>query len=249
MHREVDVNVHDCWNSTPLYYACLCGHIDVVEMLLRNGARCQANTFDAERCLYGALSDNIRNMLLNWKVATSYSVQRDAYGEFLRRLFESGKHADVVFLVGAAKIHAHRAILVARSVFFAKRFSSGGRWASRPQVNLSSSLMSPESLRHLFFYLYTGCVEISRNEAPDLIRLARHCQLVNLTEALERGCLDIQNWQSSKPNAPTRVTIVSLEPDVRQLAADFGRLADAAFPSELCDTLQREMPFPEARHL
>ncbi len=35
--KEVEVNVRDKWDSTPLYYACLCGHIDLVRYLLENG--------------------------------------------------------------------------------------------------------------------------------------------------------------------------------------------------------------------
>ena len=29
-HKELDVNVRDKWDSTPLYYACLCGHLELV---------------------------------------------------------------------------------------------------------------------------------------------------------------------------------------------------------------------------
>ena len=28
--REVDLNTRDRWDSTPLYYACLCGHLELV---------------------------------------------------------------------------------------------------------------------------------------------------------------------------------------------------------------------------
>lgn len=77
-----------CLTSTHVifrYYACLCGHIDTVQYLLANGARCEANTFDGERCLYGALTDQIRRMLLNYKIVTSHMMRRDLYDEFLRR--------------------------------------------------------------------------------------------------------------------------------------------------------------------
>lgn len=67
------------------YYACLCGHTDIVKYLLANGARCEANTFDGERCLYGALTDQIRKVLLNYKIVTSQTMRRDLYDEFLRR--------------------------------------------------------------------------------------------------------------------------------------------------------------------
>lgn len=53
---DIDLNLRDEWDSTPLYYACLCGHFKIVEYLLQKGSRCPENTFDGERCLYGALS-------------------------------------------------------------------------------------------------------------------------------------------------------------------------------------------------
>ena len=67
------------------YYACLCGHVELVEYLLDSGARCEAQTFDGERILYGALTNEIRNKLKNYKVVTSHIVIRDEYEEFLRK--------------------------------------------------------------------------------------------------------------------------------------------------------------------
>ena len=32
--KDIDVNLRDKWDSTPLYYACLCGHQHIVEYLL-----------------------------------------------------------------------------------------------------------------------------------------------------------------------------------------------------------------------
>ena len=69
--KEINLNVRDKWDSTPLYYACLCGHPEVVSYLLENGARCDANTFDGERCVYGSLTDQIRKMLINFSVISS----------------------------------------------------------------------------------------------------------------------------------------------------------------------------------
>lgn len=50
-----------------------------------SGARCEAQTFDGERILYGALTNEIRNKLRNYKVVTSRVVVRDEYEEFLRK--------------------------------------------------------------------------------------------------------------------------------------------------------------------
>ncbi len=35
--KELDLNVRDKWDSTPLYYACLCGHTNLVRYLLKSG--------------------------------------------------------------------------------------------------------------------------------------------------------------------------------------------------------------------
>lgn len=53
--------------------------------LLPPGARCEANTFDGERCLYGALSDPIRRALRDYKQVTASCRRRDYYDDFLQR--------------------------------------------------------------------------------------------------------------------------------------------------------------------
>lgn len=83
--RDVEVNVRDKWDSTPLYYACLCGHEELVLYLLAHGARCEANTFDGERCLYGAQSDAIRRALRDYRQVTASFWRRDLYYSFLLR--------------------------------------------------------------------------------------------------------------------------------------------------------------------
>ena len=49
------------------------------------GSRCEANTFDGERCLYGALTDRIRRILQRYNAVSSDSMRRESYSEFLRR--------------------------------------------------------------------------------------------------------------------------------------------------------------------
>jgi len=53
--------------------------------LTYSGARCQANTFDGERCRYGALTDAIRTLLKNYNVLTTRTIKRNTYDEFLRK--------------------------------------------------------------------------------------------------------------------------------------------------------------------
>lgn len=56
-----------------------------MEYLIGVGARCEANTFDGERCLYGALTDEIRKTLTQHNLITAHTIRRDAFSEFLRR--------------------------------------------------------------------------------------------------------------------------------------------------------------------
>ncbi|XP_027045156.1 ankyrin repeat and BTB/POZ domain-containing protein 1-like [Pocillopora damicornis] len=135
---ETELNLRDCWDSTPLYYACLCGHHELVEYLLQNGARCAPNTFDGERCLYAALTDKIRSLLKSYKAITSECMRRDSYREFLRRCLEDSPYADVCFIVHGVPLPAHRLILSARSSYFAKMFMS--KWRDRPIIELKNKL-------------------------------------------------------------------------------------------------------------
>ena len=139
--KEIHLNVRDKWDSTPLYYACLCGHTEVVAYLLENGARCHASTFDGERCIYGALTDQIRKMLNDHSVITARVKRREPFHEFLRRLLEEGLYSDITFNVNGTNIKAHRFILAARSSYFEEQLL-GGRWQNRSEVTINNELVS-----------------------------------------------------------------------------------------------------------
>ena len=83
--KEVNLNVRDVWDSTPLYYACLCGHHELVKYLLSEGARCDASTFDGERCIYGCLNREIKATLEQFRVITSKVRRREPFQEFMRK--------------------------------------------------------------------------------------------------------------------------------------------------------------------
>jgi len=67
------------------YYACLCGHKDLVVFLLEHGARCEALTFDGERCFYAAINDEIRNILKGAKGLHASKKQRDEFEDFTEK--------------------------------------------------------------------------------------------------------------------------------------------------------------------
>src|ERR1700712_3768515 len=56
---------------TSISKASLCGHFEVVQLLLEAGALCERDTFQGERCLYNALTNRIRNLLLQYDYSKS----------------------------------------------------------------------------------------------------------------------------------------------------------------------------------
>ncbi|XP_070349169.1 ankyrin repeat and BTB/POZ domain-containing protein 1 isoform X1 [Equus asinus] len=239
--RDVEVNVRDKWDSTPLYYACLCGHEELVLYLLANGARCEANTFDGERCLYGALSDAIRRALRDYKQVTASCRRRDYYDDFLQRLLEQGIHSDVVFVVHGKPFRAHRCILGARSAYFANMLDT--KWKGKSVVVLRHPLINPVAFGALLQYLYTGRLDIGVEHVSDCERLAKQCQLGDLLSDLEAKCEKVSEFVASKPGTCVKVLTIEPLPADPRLREDMALLADCALPPELRGDLG-ELPFP-----
>ncbi|XP_062595032.1 ankyrin repeat and BTB/POZ domain-containing protein 1-like [Saccostrea cucullata] len=239
--KEVELNLRDKWDSTPLYYACLCGHKDVVQYLLENGARCEANTFDGERCLYGALNNEIRNLLRSFNMVSSKTLRRDLYEEFLRRLLEMGMHEDVTFHVYGEKIPAHRCILSARCPYFAESFRT--RWKNRTDIIIKHKLVVPWAFRSLLQYIYTGRLETHVDSVEDCKRLARQCQLPDLIKEIEEAYKKQSSYEMQKPGVNITNILIERSEDSLDLQFDLGRLADLALPRELSTFVQGELPF------
>ncbi|KAG9460386.1 hypothetical protein GDO78_022169, partial [Eleutherodactylus coqui] len=103
------------------------------------GAKCEVNTFDGERCLYGALSDTIRRLLKDYKQITAKCMQRDYYDDFMQRLLEQGSYSDTMFLVHGESFCAHRCILSARSPYFTEMFET--KWKGKKMIALKHPLV------------------------------------------------------------------------------------------------------------
>ncbi|XP_002740260.1 ankyrin repeat and BTB/POZ domain-containing protein 1-like [Saccoglossus kowalevskii] len=238
--KEVELNVRDKWDSTPLYYACFCGHEELVDYLLQCGAKCEPNTFDGERCLYGALSDSIRNVLKNYKAITAHCMRRDSYQEFLRRLLDEGSYEDICFAVRNSKFTAHRCILSVRSEYFAEMLKT--RWRNKMSVNLKHPLVSPYAFKAILRYIYTDRLEIHMEDIDDVIRLAKQCQLVGLISRIDDAVKKTDSFVCAKPG--TRVTVISIDENCYQLHEDLGVLAEQAIPNQIKNWVSHgELPF------
>uniref|UniRef100_A0A8C6EKF0 Ankyrin repeat and BTB domain containing 1 n=1 Tax=Microcebus murinus TaxID=30608 RepID=A0A8C6EKF0_MICMU len=228
--RDVEVNVRDKWDSTPFPPPLS----PVVA-----GARCEANTFDGERCLYGALSDAIRRALRDYKQVTSSCGRRDCFRDFLQRLLEQGLHSDIAFQVHGRRLRAHRCVLGARSDYLARAL--GTRWRDKGVVVLRHPLVRP---RHLPFSLCRLPPPTPGwSECQGESRLAKQCHLWDLLGDLEAKREKVSEFVASKPGTCVKAVTIEPAPGDPRLRRDFARLAERALPAELRGDLW-ELPFP-----
>uniref|UniRef100_UPI0037E8113F ankyrin repeat and BTB/POZ domain-containing protein 1 isoform X1 n=2 Tax=Semicossyphus pulcher TaxID=241346 RepID=UPI0037E8113F len=227
--RDVDINVRDKWDSTPLYYACLCGHEELVQYLLASGAKCEANTFDGERCMYGSLNDSVRRLIKDYKCVSVRAMQRGDFIYFLHMLLEQGQYGDVKFLVHGQIFTAHRCVLCARSEYFTDMFET--KWKGKNLITLKHPLINPAAFGAILQYFYTGRMDIDVNLVEDSKRLAKQCKMADLIEELESKCKQVYDFVSNKPGVCVKV--LSLDPHSCQLQDDLAQLADCALPTEL----------------
>lgn len=117
----VNVNQIDEFDYSPLILASLCGHYEVVEYLLNNGAKCDRDTFQGERCLYGALTDAIRQLLLKFDISKAVDATQPFLAH-LAKVYSRRLFTDVVFKGVAesgenVEIKAHKFFLAAMSPY------------------------------------------------------------------------------------------------------------------------------------
>lgn len=122
-------------------------------MLLEQGGRCERDTFQGERCLYNALNDRIRNLLLSYDYSKSTDPLQPLAAHITGLLTrEVPKTSDIVIQSGDSTFQLHKFVLSARSPYFAKKLSAAPETTS---WRLSSSVPW-QSFESCIEYLYLG---------------------------------------------------------------------------------------------
>eukprot|EP00850_Spirogloea_muscicola_P013976 SM000097S24829 [mRNA] locus=s97:483182:486885:- [translate_table: standard] len=172
----VDINVRDRWDSVPLYYTCLAGHLDAARILLDAGAICREHTFDGDRCHYSALNLRIRRIL---KAYEARPPPLNPLAASLRDccIDSNSWWADITLCVAGKPIRAHRALLSARSSFFAHKLQTS--WRGKSEIRFANPKLTYAALHALIQFLYTDRLEIAVDDLEDL---ARVCKAVSLPE-------------------------------------------------------------------
>src|SRR5580698_6195853 len=105
--------------------ASLCGHYEVVQLLLESGALCERDTFQGERCLYNALNNRIRNLLLQYDYSKSANPLQPLASHITSLLTRrTPQTSDITLTAASESFHLHKFVLSARSPYFQKKLSS-----------------------------------------------------------------------------------------------------------------------------
>lgn len=227
--RDVDINLRDTRDGSPLYCACLCGHEELVQYLLAHGAKCEANTFNGERCIYSSLSVSIQRRLRDYKAIATRAVQRESFDSFLHMILEQGQYSDVKFMVHDQIFPAHRCVLVVRSEYFAAMLET--KWKGKNLITLKHPLINPAAFAALLKYIYTGCMDINISFIEDCRMLAKQCRMKDLMDEIQHKCKQLYEYVSDKPGVCVKV--LTLGPHKDQLQDDMMQLSLGALPAEL----------------
>ncbi|KAL2356656.1 hypothetical protein BJ546DRAFT_837862 [Cryomyces antarcticus] len=187
----VNINARDRFDYTSLILASLCGHYEVVQLLLESGALCERDTFQGERCLYNALNDRIRNLLLMYDYSKSTDPLQPLAAHVTSLLTrEHPKTSDIALVTADHIFHLHKFILSSRSPYFAKKLTAAPETTS---WKLSNSVPT-QSFEVAIRYLYLGEVAADLGEGEEeqavltgIDKLSRQLEVDRLFESILEG--------------------------------------------------------------
>jgi len=133
----------------------LCGHFEVVKLLLESGALCERDTFQGERCIYNALNNRIRNLLLEYDYSKSTDPLQPLASHITSLLTrQTPKTSDICLTAGIEKWNLHKFVLSARSPYFSKKLTA------QPETTVwkLATTIPQEAFHTALRYLYLGDV-------------------------------------------------------------------------------------------
>ena len=219
IQEGVNINAKDEYDYTPLILASLCGNYETVQLLLESVALCERDTFQGERCLYNALNDRIRNLLLSYDYSKSTDPLQPLAAHLANILARpQPKTADLSVSALDEIFHVHKFILAARSPYFRSKLSADPDTVS---WKLPTTI-PPQSFEIALKHLYLGELPREVGGGPGtgftdsevlagVDRISKHLEIQNLSQLIldssdrrlarqrrqdevERGRHQIESW-------------------------------------------------------
>ncbi|CCG25155.1 hypothetical protein CORT_0H00370 [Candida orthopsilosis Co 90-125] len=188
---NLDINQVDEYDYSPLILSSLCGHLKIVELLLKRGAVCDRDTFQGARCIYGALTDEIRDLLVSFDISKAVDVNQPFAGH-IASLYTTSANKDVVFNFRPKGLSSelsafslHRFLLVARSSYFREKFQND--WSFLSVVEMPNEV-DPLAFRVIVDYIYlrTDSMVITEKAFREtVVSLAEEYELEDLASAIK----------------------------------------------------------------
>ncbi|KAH6651895.1 BTB/POZ domain-containing protein [Truncatella angustata] len=151
--QGVNINGKDNFDYTPLIIASLCGHFELVQLLLESGALAERDTFQGERCIYNALNDRIRNLLLQYDFSKSTDPLQPWAAHITELLTrEAPQTSDIAINATTDTFQLHKFLLSARTPYFRKKLADAPETTS---WKLPSHIPT-DSFQVVMRYLYLG---------------------------------------------------------------------------------------------
>lgn len=186
----INLNGLDQFDNSPLFLASLCGHEKVVKLLLKRGAVCDRDRYEGARCIYGALTDSIRDILLQHDISKAVDIKQP-FVMHISSLFKDKSMDTHDICIGFKKderggwLQLHRFLLSARNPKLKANLMKN--WNLDYKVELSTDF-GMEILEFItkFIYLIPVLHEIKENDYEALIEFSQKWDMPLLTEFLDK---------------------------------------------------------------
>ena len=171
-------------------------------LLLESGALCERDTFQGERCLYNALNDRIRKLLLSY----DFSKTRDPLQPLASHLTSLLSRtmpdtSDITLSTDTSSLKLHKFVLAARSPYFAKKLAASPDTAS---WKVPASIPS-QSLEIAIKGLYLSEVNTDFDEHDEdqailagIDKLAKQLDIGGLVDTILEGDRRVQRQKRSQ---------------------------------------------------